>query len=459
MSIPANYSFGEVPHGLIDFVKDKRQASKMHYRYLLARTTKMFQYNGLPDTIPASVFERQLQVNGVACITEGPDGELYSFGGSVGGKQDAYYRPTRFIIANPHLGSGDGFTKEAVVLGDEEHTGVLMRNDTEWFGLSPLIGLYASLLTENFLTIRSADVMLRVIALLSAPTDRVLKSAQDYLKKLEKGEFGVIGDSAFTEGINMQSPPSNNGSYLTQFIELHQYLKGSFFGEIGLRANYNMKREAIGLGESALDEDAILPLCDNMLMCRQQDLEEVNRLFGTSISVEYSSAWLQNHIEYAISLDSQLTQNGAAQGPVESGQVEESRVDMGQEEGDDDNGSNKSDDQSGQDAHDDAGNAGGAEEIEEGNREDKGESAGNVGCNEPNEGDSGNNGRLDDADEGMKEEESENINDIHGNELLDIMKETVDEMVSEQLTERKEGDDDEQVDEASTEDEDTLTDD
>lgn len=264
-----------------------------------------------------------------------------------------YYKPTIFVVSNPHL--DQGFSKNIIITRHRDHLvnlptdsqdGVLMRNDTEWVGLAPLIARYSVLMAENCLTIRSADVMLRVIAMISAPNDKVLKSALDYLKRIENGEFGVIGDSQFSEGIKLQSPPSNNGSYLTQFIELQQYLKGSFFGELGLRANYNMKREAIGTGESTLDEDSILPLCDNMLMCRRQDIEQVNSLYGTDISVNFSSAWLLSHIEKDNSLISQVVQSGVAElggsesTSDESGQVGSTRGDT---EGVDENGTDGTD--------------------------------------------------------------------------------------------------------------------
>ena len=167
----------------------------------------------------------------------------------------------------------------------------------------PLMARYASLMAENILTLRSADVMLRVIAMLTAPDDKTRAAAEAYLKKLEDGEFGVIAENRFFEGIKMQSPPSNNGSYLTQFIELHQYLKGSFYNEIGLNANFNMKREALGDGESSLNEDSLLPLCDEMLRCRQEDIKKVNEMFGTDITVEFDSSWAQNVIEKELTLD------------------------------------------------------------------------------------------------------------------------------------------------------------
>ena len=271
----------------------------------------MFQYKNLPDTIPHEILDRYLFEFGIACITK-VDGKLYVFSGNLGGPQDVYYRPTEFIISNPHIKTEDGqlftanvpvyeqFTDEPVgqpIGSGKSVQGVLLRNDLDWVGLHPLLSRYAYLMAENTLTLRTADVMLRIIALLTAKTDAERAASIEYLKSIEKGELGVIGESAFHEGVEMQSPPSNNGSYLTQFIEYQQYLKGSFYNEIGLSANYNMKREAIGKGESTLDEDALLPLCDNMLTCRREDLQKVNDMFGTEIEVEFSSSWLENRIE------------------------------------------------------------------------------------------------------------------------------------------------------------------
>ena len=119
-------------------------------------------------------------------------------------------------------------------------------------------------------------------------------AAEKYLKDLEDGKLGVIGENRFFDGVKMQSPPSNNGSYLTQFIELQQYYKGSFFNEVGLSASFNMKREAIGEGEATLNEDTLAPLIDTMLQCRQEDVSRLNEMFDLNITVEFDSAWAQN---------------------------------------------------------------------------------------------------------------------------------------------------------------------
>ena len=393
----SNYQFGALPLDMIDYVKKKSASSRAYFRYFLNRTLMMFKYKNLPETVDEKMLERYLQLNGLACFTQADDGNYYVFNGSVGGPQDVYYRPTIFIVSNPHLSqlnaetplpggkrnpatknepsttaSGNTFTKECVVFGDQPHTGVLLRNDTEWFGLTPLISRYAVLMCENTLTIRTATIMLRIIALLTAGSDKAKKSADAYLKKLEAGELGIIGDSAFQASINLQSPPSNNGSYLTQFIELQQYLKGSFFNELGLRANYNMKREAIGTGESTMDADAILPLCDNMLQCRKEDVQKINELYGLNITVDFSSAWLESRLANSLTLISQLNESGALalsgdnlvpQGPT-SYIPEEVEVD--ENEGDDENVERQGEDrgagEAGEEDHEVAGGAGNSSE-------------------------------------------------------------------------------------------------
>lgn len=310
-----NYHFLEVPQNIVSYITDKPKSAKSYFKYLLSRTQMMFKYTNLPETIDPILLERMLQVNGVACITKAPndsEGEaLYAFSGSFGGELDLYYRPTHFIVANPHL-KKDGFSKDVIVNGTEEHTGVIIYNDSEWQGLTPLISRYAALMTENVLTVRVADIMLRKMDIIIAGTDKARKSAEVFLKKLENGELAAMADSAFMESIRTLPVSNYNGSYLIQFIELQQYLKGSFYNELGLRANYNMKREAIGEGESTLDADSVLPLCENMLSSRRKCVAEINKLFSTDISVDYNSAWLENHIDSYLSIYNKIAESVSA---------------------------------------------------------------------------------------------------------------------------------------------------
>ena len=449
----SNYQFRAVPLDLLSYVTKKQKSAKYYFRYLLDRTMMMFEYKNLPSTIDQHVLERYLQVNGVACITRANDENLYVFNGSWGGPQDVYYRPTKFIISNPHVsqltdGTGRQFTKECTIFGSEKHDGVLLRNDTEWASLTPIIARYAVLMCENCITVRSASIMLRCLALLSSSSDKEYKSALAYLAKLEAGELGVISSSSFSEGVKMQSPPSNNGSYLTQFIELQQYLKGSFFNELGLRANYNMKREAIGEGESSLDADSILPLCDNMLKCRREDICEVNNLFGLDISVDFSSAWLENHLETNISLVSQLTDAGigGARGGDGLDQVESGMGHPGASsentKGDEEN-DNKSDENTDESVggNDDGNNERNRFDAEENKSSGEGAAPDQTYAENGNSGDGGESG-----EEGASEEEIKKVKEeIESSELsvVEGLVEVVNDKISELIADARKGDLDE----------------
>lgn len=326
---------------IMEYVTDKRLSAKSYIKYMIMRLQKMFKYENLPETIPHDMLEYMLLVNGSCFITK-VKGELYAFVGGFAGEPDVYYRPTRYTIANPALaysGMHEIEDDASTTINDRQwkmgSDGVLVRNDPLWEGLMPLMSRYATLMAENAVTVRLADIMLRVPAWISAPDDKTRLSAETFLKKLEKGELGVIGESPFFEGVRVNSPPSSNGSYLTQFIELQQYLKGSFYNEIGLNANFNMKREALNQGESSLNEDSLLPLVDSMLQCRKEDMERVSELFSLDppITVEFDSAWLQNvreneaavkQMENAAESEESTTETESEESTTEGGESDES---------------------------------------------------------------------------------------------------------------------------------------
>lgn len=284
-----------------NYVLDKNKSIHSYKGYMFNRLYKMFKWNGLPDTIPDYMLEFFLMVNG-SCVIAKHNSRLYAFIGSFGGEPDPYYRPTQYVVANPAL----KFNKTFDLFLDDSQLAddcVFFTNDILWMGLNPLMSRYATLMAENVITMRTADVLLRAIAMLSAPDDKTKAAGELYLKNLEDGKLGVIGENRFFEGIKMQSPPSNNGSYLTQFIELQQYYKGSFFNEIGLSSSFNMKRESINEAEAGLNKDTLFPLIDTMLECRQKAASRLNEVFGCEVSVEFDSEWKQNLKEEALQIE------------------------------------------------------------------------------------------------------------------------------------------------------------
>ena len=279
------------------YCSDKDKVFENYCRYTFTRTQSMFTYEGLPDTIPVQWLESYLQRNGSCCIAE-HEGKLYALLGNAGGEPDEYYQPTIYTVANPALNLSKNYE-----IGVDC---VYCKNDYDALGLVPLVSRYCGLMTENLLTVRLSDINMRMMNLLSAPDDNTLQSTKQYLKDLEEGKLGVVGETPFFEGLKLQSKGVGNGDYMIQFIELQQYLKGSMYNELGINANFNMKREALSGQEVALNDDALMPLIDDMLKQRRAMCDELNQMFGLNVSVDYGSTWHSNVVEKQLVSEEEL---------------------------------------------------------------------------------------------------------------------------------------------------------
>ena len=271
------------------YVKNKDMAVMSFIENTLAKTQAMFVYEGLPDTVPAEELERLLQTEGNAFFAK-VNGDLYALQGAAGGEPDPYNRPTIYTVANPALKLNKSYK-----IGVD---GVFIKNDTNGNSLLPLIGKFAVLYTDGVISLNTASILTRITMLISASDDKTKQSADEFLKKILDGDFSVIGENAFFKGVNMQTAATSNTQYITQLVELVQYYKANMLNELGLNANYNMKRERLNTGEVAMNVDVLLPYVDNMLHERQKALKKVNEMFGTEITVRLGSSWYLEHENY-----------------------------------------------------------------------------------------------------------------------------------------------------------------
>ena len=268
--------------------------------YMMARTQAMFKYDGLPETIPQRELELLLQGNGYAIVFE-YDGKLYATRAGLGGAPDVYYRPTVAIVSNPRL-SMNGMDKYNLVINEQC---ILFKSDSMLLGLLPLISKYATMLTENELSMLTTSVWSRLMALITAGTDKAKAEAEAFLKRLANGYLGVIGDSKILTEDAIRTQPYANGSntVLTQLMEYQRSLKGEFYNELGIDYNGNGKREALNSAEVAANNDCLIPLISDMLKCRQEAVKAINEKYGTNISVELNSVWATTAAEAAMEDD------------------------------------------------------------------------------------------------------------------------------------------------------------
>lgn len=257
-------------------------------QYMLVKTLSMFEYKNLPLTLCRTSLEKQLQTKGYAFVTE-HEGNLYSFTGGLGGQPDVYGNPTEIIISNAALK-----LNKTLSLKDD---GVLIINDDLQLGLLPLYEKYNSLMIENEITMYISSFISRMPMLISAGDDNTKESAEKLLEKVLNGELGVVGENRLFDGIKTQYTTTTGSIDITKMIELNQYMKAGLYNEIGLNANFNMKRERLNSSEVDLNEDNLFPLIDNMLNNRIVGIEKINEKYGLDISVCFGSSWHREETE------------------------------------------------------------------------------------------------------------------------------------------------------------------
>lgn len=279
-------------------------ARNYHMFNMFNRTQSMFKYNGLPDTITPRNLELLIQRSGYCGIAEVTSKNskfksgLYALFGTLGGAPDPYYMPTKFVYANAGLNTSGEL---------DIHTNcVVIPNDSLYMGLMPMNLYNSDFLTHAYITLKIALINSRMTNVFSAGDDDVYNSCLEYIKQIESGTLGIIHDTNFMRDEMGGVTLHNQGSVqteLTKIIEAIQFVKASWFNDLGLQANYNMKRESLSESEVALNQDVMLPLVDNMLEMRKIGVDEVNKMFGTNISVELNSSWKNTHMTAELSIE------------------------------------------------------------------------------------------------------------------------------------------------------------
>ena len=270
------------------YLKDKDKNVNNFIDTMFCKTNEMFTWKNLPETVPQAELEYLLQSNGTMFFTK-VGNDFYALLGTLGGEINAYYEPTKYTVANVALNLSKMY--------DIEKDGVLIRNDLRCNGLIPILSKYASMLTDCEISLNTMSILMRVMFLISASDDKTKKSAEEFMSKIINGNYSIIADSQFFDGIKAQGMTQSFSQLIPQMIELTQYIKASALNEIGLNANYNMKKERITEQEYTLNIDALMPFAENMLNCRKKAVEKINKMYGLNIEISLNSVWEVNQSE------------------------------------------------------------------------------------------------------------------------------------------------------------------
>ena len=304
---------------------------------MFIKTNTMFEYGGdfskgKSEKISKRYLELVVQSRGYCAVAE-KNGLLYATFGTLGGRPRWDYLPSQVIIANPYI----PFYERLEIDKDA----IIIPNDAMYYGLMPLHLYYATKMTDNDLSRRLLMVNTRALNLLLAKDSDVFTSLMEVLKKLENGELSAILDDSLEQIETLKAIPfgvEKSSQTFIQLLEDMQYCRGSWWNDMGVQSNYNMKRESITSSENILNVDSLMPFADTMLEQRKLAVEKINKRFGVKWTVDYSSAWKKLRTELKLK-EEQLVKETENLGKKDS--VTDTQTDKGGNKDEKNNDGNK----------------------------------------------------------------------------------------------------------------------
>lgn len=262
-----------------------------YFRWLTNKVISCLVIRGAPSSINDTYIKTHLILDGNIVVTDFGD-DIYGCIGNLGGEPDEYYIPHSFIIANPILGSKTVYWRD---FKDHKQNGVLISNTAVdslgcglfGGGLYDLIHQTATLLADNIISINCAQINGRVTAFFTADSESQAVAGENILKTMYAGAPYKVLRQDIVEKINV-NPIAQTGhaQTITQLVELHNYIIANFFQSIGIKSNNVMKKERLITDEIESQDDFVQLSILEILSSWQKGFDEVNRLYGTDISVE-----------------------------------------------------------------------------------------------------------------------------------------------------------------------------
>lgn len=316
--------------------EEKKRKYYQNLAWLMNKTAQMFEYDGLPDTMPKIALERLLQTYGSVAVwrvsdrykpvgrgasfaVEAPTQvgiNLYAFTYSFADAPDPYDEPYQVIITSP------GFNPTISETLEINKDVVVMRNDSYYQGLYRLHQKYARLLTEAEISLESTLILLRDQMTFIAKNERQRAAVAAYIEAREVGQYASI--LAPEMGSPLETITHDGRSNAVELaVNGIQSIKSAWFNEIGLNPSFSLKREYTSAQEIDSNTDLLMPIIDDMFEQRQIAVDSINSLFGTSISVRKSSAWKVKEKEIELTLKAEEVQSELPT-QVGDGEVKES---------------------------------------------------------------------------------------------------------------------------------------
>jgi len=264
-------------------VADVESGYKYWFWKLLNICLDIFKYENLPDSLPQREIESNLMLTG-HCFIFPYKSEIITSVTSIYGF-DKYYNPTKATYAQAVIGSKSNLkiSDYAIMYNTSLKDNVL--NLPCDGSLLSFIQRYARQLADVESTINIYLVNMRKTSIPVATNDQTKSSLKKFFSMLSLGKREIVTDTPIIESFrNVDIVNRTTNDTLTDLLQCRDKILEMFYRDIGVKFRNN-KRGNMTESEVESDTQVLLISLDDMLEQRKTDLEEVNKKYGTNISV------------------------------------------------------------------------------------------------------------------------------------------------------------------------------
>jgi len=236
---------------------------------------KLFTWSGLPDSIPQKEIETRLFLYGKCGINKcSHTGKLIAAHISFTGPTDYFDEFEKYTYTTPRE-SGQRY------IGTN---GVVIDNNPLRNPFYNTIHCYAAQLAHADVTFICNNVNGRSSQAVTAINERYKNVANDYINAQYNGRPQSLVDKGFNT-IEIRDTFTRNTINNREIIDTRQLILSEFLELLGIK-KMREKRERMVSNEVESNGDLLKLNIKGMLDSRQQGADEVNRIFGTDITVE-----------------------------------------------------------------------------------------------------------------------------------------------------------------------------
>ena len=284
-------------------------------RYLKNILRNLVKWEGLPDTIDERAHNELVLFGGfdVGFRWSGTDigsGKRYNndivvANGACAGI-DLYGKPTDYTSANARI-TPSVHRKIGVDCAICYNTSNYIYGEN----FNTLVDIYADLLTEISLSERTSVRNSRVVLVPTVRDDTEAIRVSNLLEQIYEGDSHALAyEISELDGKNIFPVKARDNIVVAELADARRCVLADFFSEIGVKTLAVDKRERVNLAEMDSNSQQLHLSSEIIMQPRRYWAQEMNRIFGTNISVSFNEEIVKEALTNGIQPENETSMGG-----------------------------------------------------------------------------------------------------------------------------------------------------